>query len=308
MKRVLITGVAGFIGSNLAKSLLAEGYDVIGIDNLYGGTRENVPSGVKSYVIDIRGEIRSLFAGVDTVFHLAAKTNLPDCRRDPVAASDVNAGGTVNVLEAARVAGVRKFIYADTSAEYEGITDLPTGVDKICPISPYAVSKRGGALFCESYQRLYGMDITVLRYFNVYGPAQDWRRVFAPVMSAFITKLLRGERPSIYGTGKKRRDFIYVDDVNALHLRVMQNDHTAGRVYNVGSGINYSVSEIFEMIESILKTGLEPIYEADLIGEAEATLADISDSIRLGWEPRIHLDVGLRRSIEYLRERVSRES
>lgn len=180
-KKVVVTGAAGFIGSNLAQKLLSSGYQVIGIDDFSGGTLENVPAGLDFHKADIRtSEIAPLFVGADTVFHLAAKTNLPDCLKNPVKASEVNVSGTVNVLEAARQAKVRKFVYADTSAEYEGIHELPARVEKICPISAYAVSKRGGALFCEVYQRFFALNITILRYFNVYGPAQDWRRIFPP--------------------------------------------------------------------------------------------------------------------------------
>ncbi len=309
MRKVLITGVAGFIGSNLSRRLLEAGYEVCGIDDLTAGTRENVPAGVRLHVADIRAPaIHGLFSGVDTVFHLAAKNCLPDCLAHPVEASDINVTGTVNVLEAARRAGVRKLIYADTSAEYEGIEQLPTRVDQVCPVGPYAVSKRGGALFCESYRRLHGMNITILRYFNVYGPAQDWRRMIPPVMSAFILKLLRGEPPIIYGSGRKRRDFIYVDDVNEFHLQVMSDPRTDGHTFNVGSGTNYSVLEVYELIEGMLHTGLQPVHKPDLPGEAEATLADISDALALGWRPRVGIEEGVQRSVDYIREKVMEEA
>lgn len=305
MKRIIITGVAGFIGSNLANKLLASGYEVVGIDNLSAGTRENIPAGVEFHRADIRSpEIYPLFAGADAVFHLGAKTNLQDCLKNPIDTSAVNVTGTVNVLEAAQLGKVRKFVYADTSAEYEGIYELPARVDKICPISAYAVSKRGGALFCEVYQRFFGLHVTTLRYFNVYGPAQDWRRVFPPVVSSFTTQLLHGKRPTIYGTGKKRRDFIYVDDVNSFHLLVLHDDRSNGRVYNVGSGTNFSIVDIFELIEEKLGTRLQPHYEPDLPGEAEATLADVTDGLELGWRPGVGINEGLQRSIDYYREKV----
>ena len=308
MRRVLITGVAGFIGSNLARRLLEAGHEVCGIDDFTAGTPENVPAGVRLHIADIRApEVHALFSGVDTVFHLAAKNCLADCLAHPVETSDINVTGTVNVLEAARRAGVRRFIYADTSAEYEGVEQLPTRVDRVCPLSPYAVSKCGGALFCESYRRLFGMNITTLRYFNVYGPAQDWRRVIPPVMSAFILKLLRGERPIIYGSGRKRRDFIYVDDVNEFHLRVMSDPRTDGSTFNVGSGTNYSVLEIYELIEGMLQTGLRPLHKPDLPGEAEATLAEISEALALGWRSCVGIEEGVQRSIDYIREKVMKD-
>lgn len=305
MSKILVTGVAGFIGSNLASKLLANGYQVLGLDNLSSGTRENVPADVAFHSADIRSaDIYGLFEGVDTVFHLAAKTNLPDCLKHPVEASEVNVTGTANVLEAARRAKVRKFVYADTSAEYEGVPDFPSKVDRVCPLSAYAVSKRGGGLFCEVYQRFFALNITTVRYFNVYGPAQDWRRVLPPVVSSFATQLLVGKCPTIYGSGRKRRDFIYVDDVNDFHMIVLRDDRTNGRIFNVGSGKNYSVSEIFGLIENKLKTGLQPRYEPDLPGEAEITLADITDAEGLGWKPQVDIAPGLQRSIDYYRAKM----
>jgi UDP-glucose 4-epimerase len=304
----MVTGVAGFIGSNLASKLIASGYQVVGVDNLSGGTLENVPSDVQFHQADIRSrEIYPLFSGSAAVFHLAAMTNLPACLKDPVAASDVNVTGTVNVLEAARQAKVGKVIYADTSAEYEGIDELPAKVSRVRPISAYAVSKHGGALFCEIYERYFQLNITVVRYFNVYGPAQDWRRVFPPVVSSFTTKLLRGERPTIYGSGKKRRDFIYVDDVNDLHLLILRDDRTTGKILNVGTGTSFSVLEIFELIKGKLRTELTPQFEPDMPGEAEATLADISEGLELGWRPRVSIDEGLERCIEYYGSKILRK-
>lgn len=304
-KTVLVTGCAGFIGSNLCKRLCDEGYRVTGIDNLSYGTIENVDHRVIFHRKDIRDQgIYPLFNGVDTVFHLAAKNCLIDCLRNPLETSEINVYGTVNVLEGARRARVRKFIYADTSAEYEGILDFPSRVDRVCPVGTYAVSKRGASLFCESYRQLLGMQVTTLRYFNVYGPAQDWRRVVPPVMSSFIIKMLKGERPVIYGTGEKRRDFVYVDDVNRFHLMAMNNESLDGGTFNVGSGVNHSINEIFSAIESILQTGLTPVYKEDLPGEAQITLADISRERDVGWEPRISLQEGLKKSIEYIQSKV----
>jgi UDP-glucose 4-epimerase len=146
--------------------------------------------------------------------------------------------------------------------------------------------------------------VTIVRYFNVYGPAQDWRRVVPPVMSAFIIRMLRGERPVIYGTGEKRRDFVYVDDVNDFHMVLLEGAWSNGRVFNVGTGINYSINEIYQLDEELLQTGLKPIYKPDLPGEAQVTLADITAGRKLGWQPKVDIHEGLRRSIRYIRERV----
>jgi UDP-glucose 4-epimerase len=304
-KCVVITGAAGFVGSNLANRLLDRGYAVKGIDNLSAGTLENVHGRVEFHEADIRAsEIYPLFEGAEAVFHLAAKTCLPECVNHPLEAASVNVLGTLNVLEAARRANVCKFIYADTSAEYEGINDFPTREEQIRPKGVYAASKHGGAAFCESYRELYAMNITVLRYFNVYGPAQDWRRVIPPVMSSFIIRMLQGDRPIIYGTGQKRRDFVYVDDVNDFHLVVLEDQRANGRIFNVGSGVNFSIKEVYQLVEDLLKTGLRPVYKPELPGEAEITLADLTAAKSLGWKPRVEIMEGLRRTIEYLQSRV----
>jgi UDP-glucose 4-epimerase len=304
-QHVVVTGVAGFVGSNLAKRLLDRGHSVIGLDNLSAGTLDNVDDRVKFHNVDIcTSEIYPLLEGADAVFHLAAKTSLVGCLNNPLEAANINVVGTLNVLEAARKAKVRKFVYADTSAEYEGIHVFPTSEERIRPIGVYAASKHGGATFCDSYRNLYGINVTIVRYFNVYGPAQDWRRVIPPVMSSFIIRMLRGERPVIYGTGEKRRDFIYVDDVNDLHVLILEDDRSEGKVFNIGSGANLSVNEVYQLIEEILKTGLRPVYKPDLPGEAEITLADITASKGLGWEPRVDIGEGLIRTIEYLRTKV----
>ncbi|HLX25346.1 MAG TPA: NAD-dependent epimerase/dehydratase family protein, partial [Candidatus Cybelea sp.] len=208
-----VTGVAGFIGSNLADRLLSEGYRVAGFDNLAYGVREQIPDGVVFHQIDIRDRsLSKAFAGIDVVFHLAAKNCIADCQDDPVETSDINVTGTVNVFDAARRAGVAKVVYAESSALYEGSSVLPTPESEVAPQSFYAASKHGSMAFAEAYRRFFGMRMTALRYFCVYGPRQDYRRTIPPVMSAFAIKLLRGERPVIYGTGEKRRDFVYVDD------------------------------------------------------------------------------------------------
>jgi nucleoside-diphosphate-sugar epimerase len=304
-RRIVVTGAAGFVGSNLTKRLLDRGYAVRGIDNLSAGTAENVDPRVEFHAMDIRApEIHPFFVEADAVFHLAAKTCLPECVNNPLEAASMNVMGTLNVLEAARRAKVRKFIYADTSAEYEGINEFPTPEEHIRPIGVYAASKHGGATFCESYRELFGINVTILRYFNVYGPAQDWRRVIPPVMSSFIIRMLQGEQPVIYGTGEKRRDFIYVDDVNDFHLLVLEDQRTDGKVFNVGSGVNFSVNEVYELVEELLKTGLRPIYKSDLPGEAQITLADLTSATALSWKPRIAITEGLTRTIEYLKSKV----
>ncbi|NWF93022.1 MAG: NAD-dependent epimerase/dehydratase family protein [Syntrophaceae bacterium] len=305
-KKVLVTGVAGFIGSNLASRLLAEGYEVLGIDNLAYGLRENVPHGVEFHLKDIRSkDIFPLFKGIDTVFHLAAKNCISDCQADPVETAEINVSGTVNVFEASKRAGVRKVIYAESSALYEGSSIYPTPESELKPESFYAVSKLASIHFAKAYETFYGLCFTGLRYFCVYGPVQDYRRTIPPVMSAFIIKLLRGERPIIYGTGEKRRDFVYVDDVNDFHLICIRDDRTNGSVFNIGSGTNYSVNEILDKISKILGANPSAIYKDDLPGEAQVTLADIRQARALGWEPKTPIEAGLEKTIEYIRQEMA---
>lgn len=303
--RVVITGVAGFIGSNLADRLLQEGYRVVGIDDLSYGIREQIPHGVMFHLLDIRSpQLAEFIEPGDVIFHLAAKNCIADCQKDPIETADINVTGTVVLFEAARQKKARKVIYAESSALYEGISKLPTPEHSVKPESFYAVSKLAGMVFAEAYQRFYHLKMTALRYFCVYGPRQDYRRTIPPVMSAFIIKLLRGERPTIYGSGQKSRDFIYVDDVNDFHVQCINDSRTDGQVYNLGSGSNYSVVDVFNKIESILKTELKPTYQADLPGEAGATLADITAARALGWQPNISLEEGLLRSVEYIKTKV----
>ncbi len=302
---MLITGVAGFIGSNLADRLLADGYPVLGLDDLSSGVLEQVPAGVAFHRVDVRSPaILPLLRGVDTVFHLAAKNCISDCQADPVATAGTNVLGTVTVLEAAQRAGVRKVVYAESSAVYEGCSRLPTPESEEAPESFYAVSKQAARRFAEAYVRFHGLNLTTLRYFCVYGPRQDYRRTVPPVMSAFILKLLRGERPTIYGTGEKRRDFVYVDDVNEFHVRTLVDPRTDGGIFNIGSGRSYSVREIFDAVRAMIGSSLEPVHAPDLPGEAAETRADISAARALGWAPRVELEEGLRHALAYIRTHV----
>lgn len=304
--RVAVTGVAGFIGSNLCRDLISHDHQVIGLDDLSAGTIGNVPPFTDFRRIDIcEPGLERHFEDCETVFHLAAKNCLLDCARNPVATARSNVIGTANVLEAIVKAGVHHLVYADTSAEYEGVFDFPSRIDRVRPLSVYACSKRGGALLCESMSALHDFTVSFVRYFNVYGPAQDFRRVVPPVMSAFTIKLLSHERPIIFGTGKKSRDFIHVDDVNTFHRALLVKKDLRGGTFNLGSGKDHTVLEIFDAIEEIIQSGLRPVFEPDLPGEADRTLADISETLKTGWKPRISLAEGLARFVEYTRRRLA---
>lgn len=303
--KILVTGVAGFIGSNLASRLLQEGHVVIGIDNLSCGLKSNIPEGVEFYQLDIRDkEIYNLFENVDAVFHLAAKNCISDCQNDPVETADINVRGSINVFEVSRNAGVGKIIYAESSALYEGAKTYPTPESEEVPESFYAVSKMATKYFADAYQKFYNLKFTALRYFCVYGPVQDYRRTIPPVMSAFIIKLLKNKAPIIYGTGEKRRDFVYVDDVNDFHMMCLTDERTDNCVFNLGSGINYSVNEIYEMVSKLLNIRIPPVRKPDLPGEAEITLADIGQALSLGWIPKTNLQTGFKNAIDYIRSEM----
>lgn len=305
MKKIMITGIAGFIGSNLADYLLDKGYHVYGIDNLSYGVFEQIPDKAIFTQIDIRSkQLSDVIQGMDAVFHLAAKNCISDCQIDPLETADINVVGTVNLFEACRKVGVKRVIYAESSAIYEGNRNFPTKECDEKPISFYAISKYAEKYFAEAYQRFYKLNLTALRYFNVYGPKQDYRRTIAPLMSAIIINLLKQKTPSIFGDGNKRRDFIYIDDVNKFHEMIIDDSRTFGQTYNIGTGVNYSVLEIYREIDNILKTGIKPLFKPDMPGEAFQNLADISKAMALGWKPETDLMLGLNKTIEYIRTNV----
>jgi UDP-glucose 4-epimerase len=308
MKKILITGVAGFIGSNLADRLIKDGgYEIIGIDNLSYGIKEQIPNGVKFYELDIRSkDIYYLFKNVDYVFHFAAKNCISDCQIDPIETVDINVNGTMNVFEAAKKYKVKKVIYAESSAMYEGSDIYPTPEYDVKPESFYALSKMCSMLLAKGYERFSNLKFTALRYFCVYGPRQDYRRSIPPLFSSFIIKLLKNETPIIYGTGEKRRDFIHVDDINDFHIQCMTDDRTTGKVFNLGSGKNYSVNNIFNIIINYLNKEVIPTYKPDLPGEAFQNLADITEAQKLGWNPKISIINGLQTSIDFIKNELKK--
>jgi UDP-glucose 4-epimerase len=317
-QNILITGVAGFVGSNLADRLLTDARKtsekdqkadidlrIIGIDNLSNGIRDQVPDSVEFHQLDIRSkDIHPLFEGMDYVFHLGAKTCIKDCQDDPVEAMEINTAGTANVFEAARRAKVKKVIYAETSALYEDSRIMPTPESDVHPKSFYAVSKFASMLVAKAYERFFGLPSTALRYFNVYGPRQDYRRSIPPVMSAFIIKLLRGERAIIYGTGDQKRDFVHVDDINDFHILCLNDARTDNGTFNLGSGNNYSIIDIYKMISELLNTNNTPIFMPGIPGEAYETLADITEAKRIGWSPAVNMQEGLRGMIEFIQKEM----
>lgn len=294
--RTLVTGVAGFIGSNLAERLLAAGHEVVGIDNLAYGREEEIPKGTDFRKLDIRSkDIYPAFAGVDTVFHLAAKNDLLACQRDPVETMDINVHGTTNVFEAARQAGVKKVVFASSSALEEGEARLK---------GFYAISKATCEKIADGYQAAFGLTYVLPRYFNVYGPRQDYRRNPPPVMSNFMIKLLKGERPTIYeGVEGTKQDFIFVDDINDFHLQCLDDDKVNNRLFRLGTGKNIYIGEIWEALLKIASSEILPEMVKPPFGFTPAsTLADTTDTESVGWHAKTSLEDGLRVQFEYIKD------
>lgn len=299
-KRILITGIAGFIGSNLADRLLKEGHTVIGIDDLSYGLKEQVPAGAQFHIADIVSkDIYPLFEGIDVVFHLAAKNSLLDCQRDPVETMRVNVLGTAHVFEAARIAGVRKVLYAESSVLEEGEARLK---------GFYAISKMTDAWLAQGYAATGTLTTIGLRYFNVYGPRQDYRRTKPPIMSRFILDLLQGETPVLYeGDADNKRDFIHIDDINDFHVLCLDDTRVDGTTVPLGSGHSYSMQEIYETVSSILGLSVTPTLMPRVPGDPIVTTkADITLARELGWEAKVPLRKGLEGMVEYLKNELQK--
>lgn len=292
--KILVTGIAGFIGSALADRLLAGGYEVVGVDSLAYGIREQIPSAVEFYPVDVRSaEIYDLFRGVDVVFHLAAKNDLLACQQDPVETMQINVAGTANVFEAARCAGVRKVVLATSSALEEGEARL-NGF--------YAISKLSCEHIAAGYMQAFGMPFVAIRYFNVYGPRQDYRRLNPPVVSAFMINVLKNETPTLFeGYRENKRDFIFVDDINDFHLQCISDDRLNGGLYRLGGGRTYSMDEVWTHIKCVTGTELDPVVKPRKQEDTPAvTLADISAASQMGWRPKTGFDDGLLKQWRFL--------
>ncbi len=287
MAKCLITGGAGFIGSNLVDELIKRGDEVIIIDNLSTGKRENINSNASFHELDLRdlGNIKPLFAGVDYVFHLAAAARVQPSIEDPITFNDINLNGTLNVLVSARDAEVKKVIYSASSSAYGDQSKMPLREDMPAhPLSPYGLQKYMGELYCCLFSGIYGLPTVSLRYFNVYGHHQALEGAYCLVMGIFVRQRLADEPMTIVGDGEQRRDFTSVIDVVRANILAAENNKVgAGEVINIGRGRNYSVNELAKMI------GGPTVNIAPRI-EPKATLADNSRARELlNWEPTIDL-------------------
>ena len=297
MTKIIVTGGAGFIGSNLVDALIEKGHDVLIIDNLTTGKRENINPKAKFFKADLRNfnEIRPLFKGVDFVFHEAALPRIPLSIEKPIETNDINIKGTLSALVAAKEAGVKKFIYASSSSALGGTAELPMKEDAPCnPLNPYALQKYVGELYCKIFFDIYKLPTVSLRYFNVYGPRQPREGAYAPVIGIFLTQKKEGKPLTITGDGEQTRDFSHVSDVVRANILAMESDKVGqGEVINIGAGKKYSVNKIAEMV------GGESTHIPLRPGEMRDTLADISKAKELlGWQPEVTLEEGIKKLLE----------
>lgn len=307
MSTALITGVAGFVGSNLAEALLDRGYTVRGIDTFVTGQEHNLDplrttTEFSFSEVDIRdtAAVESVMEGVDYLFHQAAVPSVPRSVEDPVTSTDANCTGTATVLDVARHAGVDTAVVASSSSVYGSSEELPK-VETMDPRpeSPYALSKYYTEKLALQFSDLYDIDTVALRYFNVFGPRQDPTGDYAAVIPKFVDLMLGGQRPVIYGDGYQSRDFTYIDNVIRANVLAAEGDVT-GEAFNVGTGGRVTVNELVERLNELLGTDLEPIYEDPRPGDVRHSHADVSKARELlGYEPTVEFEEGLRRTIEF---------
>jgi nucleoside-diphosphate-sugar epimerase len=304
----LVTGGAGFIGSNIVETLLDEGKSVRVLDNFSTGRRENIAPFLDRIELvegDLRrpDDVRRAVEGVRYVLHEAAIPSVPRSVDDPVSTNEANVTGTLNLLVAARDAGVKRLVFASSSSVYGDTPELPKHEGMAPePLSPYAASKLAGEHYCRLFEMLYGFETVVLRYFNVFGPRQDPGSTYAAVVPKFIEKLLRREPPDIHGDGRQTRDFTYVADTVAANLLAcMAPPAATGQVFNIACHQQVSVLELFGMIRDLVKaTGVEPNHTPPRAGDVRDSFADISRAHRsLGYEPKWSLRDGLAKTVEY---------
>ncbi len=309
--RYLITGGAGFIGSHLVEHLVGVGQEVVVLDDLSTGRRENFSS-VRRRISFIRGSVADLstcrraMEGIDCVLHHAAVTSVQRSVEEPLAAHHVNGTGTLNILLAAREARVRRVVYAGSTSAYGNPATLPNSEAHVTrPLGPYAAAKLAGEEYCLAFHATYGLETVILRYFNVYGPRQDPKSQYAAVVPRFVAAALQGEPPTIFGDGRQTRDFVYVGNVvhaNLLAARAPAS-RAAGRVFNIGSGRSESVNELWDRIRTLTGVPVLPHYEEGRPGEVKNSLAAIDKAReQLGYAPLVDFDEGLRRTVAYYRE------
>jgi UDP-glucose 4-epimerase len=306
MRTFLVTGGAGFIGSHIAEAMVARGDRVRVLDNLSTGHVSNM-AGFRQRIEFIQADLLAASSvaqavrGVDCVFHHAALASVPLSVERPLDVHAACATGTLILLDEARRAGVRRVVYAASSSAYgnqpaplKSETDLPT------PLSPYAAAKLAGEMYCQAFTATHGMETVALRYFNIFGPRQDPNSPYSAVIPLFISAMLKGEQPVIYGDGLQSRDFCYVSNVVQANLLAADAAGVSGRIFNVASGKSTDLLTLFGIINSLLGLDVKPRHELPRAGDVRESQADITEARRrLGYKPEIDFQEGLRRSIDY---------
>jgi UDP-glucose 4-epimerase len=303
--KALVTGGAGFIGSNLVRALVERGDEVRVLDNFSTGNRANL-AGVEAEVVE--GELRSYervhnaVRGIDVVYHLGALGSVPRSVQDPLTSNAVNVEGTLNVLLAARDSGVRRVVFASSSSVYGSRATLPVTEDTAPdPVSPYGVAKLAAERYCIAFARVYALETVVLRYFNVFGPRQSPHSQYAAMVPLFLTAVMRGEPVTIDGDGEQSRGFTYVANAVDATVRAADVEDTNGRIFNVSAGEPATVNAVADAIGRILGKPVERRHGPPRVGDIRASWADVTLAREvLGWEPTIGLDEGLRLTADFL--------
>jgi UDP-glucose 4-epimerase len=308
MRRFLVTGGAGFIGSHLAETLVARGDRVRVLDNFSTGRLDNLrtfKAGIEIVEGDVTDsqKVAAAVADVDCIFHQAALASVPRSIEKPLDTHAACVTGTVVLLDAARRAGVRRVVYAASSSAYG---DQPTSskreTDLPGPLSPYAAAKLAAELYCEAFYHSYGLETVAIRYFNVFGPRQDPDSPYSAVIPLFITAMLAGKQPMVYGDGQQSRDFTYVANVVHANLLAADADGVGGEMFNVANGRTTTLLELIAELNRLLGTNIRPNHAPPRVGDVRDSLADISKARRLlGYEPQVDFRTGLERSIDYYR-------
>jgi len=307
MKKVVVTGGAGFIGSHLAEELSVRGYHVVILDDLSTGKKENIKLLLEEENVElVKGTItelpllQELFQGVHYVFHLAALPSVPRSIKDPQASHEVNATGTLNILIAARDNNIRKVVYASSSSVYGDTPTLPKTEDMLPnPQSPYAVGKLTGEYYCKAFHQVYALPYICLRYFNVYGPRQDPTSQYAAVIPRFMKMVSEKNPPIIFGDGKQTRDFTFVRDVVEANTLAAESELVG--IFNIGRGEKITINQLAGLIIGLMGGDVKAINVEPRQGDVLHSLADISQARRFGYEPRYSLEAGLRQSLEGFR-------
>jgi nucleoside-diphosphate-sugar epimerase len=311
--RYVVTGGAGFIGSNTVDELVRRGESVVVLDDLSSGKEENLAE-IRSKISFIKGSITDLEAvrkamqSADYVLHLAARTSVPRSVKDPLETNKINVEGTLNVLVAARDAKVKRVVFAASSSAYGETATLPkVETMQPQPISPYGVAKYAGELYAQTFGRVYGLENVCLRYFNIFGPRQDPDSPYSGVLAKFCTAFLEKTQPVVFGDGKQSRDFTFVENAVAANLLACDAPNVSGKVFNIGTGGRVTLNQTLALLADLTGNTLETKYEPPRDGDIRDSQADITQAREfLQYEPSVTFEEGLRRTVDWYRDAQAR--